>query len=147
MLYLVYKVKEIEKNAITSNPAVNFEQAREIFLKGQAVLNETKSYFKLDGFVSDHCEIVRDLSELFAALLFFESDADRRCKMQKRRLDLLIPICDDISEQHYLQAKRQLLFDIASIYHDLMDIKSEIYLEKKEKPELKDSKELAAAVR
>ncbi len=129
----VYNVNESEMNAITSNPALDFEQARKIFLKAQSILNEAKSYFVLDGFVSDHCEIVRDLSELYACLMSYETDLDRRCKMQKRRLDLLIPVCNEINEQFYLQIKRQLLFDIGSIYSDMMDSKLEIFNSKEEK--------------
>jgi hypothetical protein len=122
----VYNLIEAEKKAITSNLALDYDQARSIFLKGQSILNESKNYFILDGFVTDHCEIVRDLSELFCALLFYEESLENRCKMQKRRLDLLIPTCDEISEQYYLTMKRQFLFDIGSIYSDMMDLKLEI---------------------
>jgi len=47
-------------------------------------------------------------------------------------LDLLIPICDEISEQYYLALKRQYLFDIGSIYSELLDLKLEILSEKQE---------------
>ena len=53
--------------------------------------------------------------------------------MHKRRLDLLLPVCDEISEQFYLTIKRQLLFDIGSIYSEMMDTKLEIFKEKKDK--------------
>ena len=128
----VYRLDFYEKNAITSNIALDYEQAKNIFLKAQTILEEAKGFFKLDGYVSDHCEIVRDLSELYGALIFFEEDSDRRCKMIKRRLDLLIPISNEINEQYYLYIKRQCLFDIASIYSDLMDAKLDIFKSKKE---------------
>ena len=76
------------------------------------------------------------MSELYSCLIFFESDLDRRCKMHKRRLDLLLPICDEISEQFYMTLKRQFLFDIGSIYSEMMDAKLEIFKEKKEKSAL-----------
>ena len=138
----VYKIEQSELNAITANIALDFEDARKIFLKAQTILNEAKDFFALDGYVTDHCEIVRDLSELYSALLFFEADLDRRCKMQKRRLDLLIPICSDLSEQFYLQIKRQYLFDIGTINSDLMDMKIELFRERKEK----NVKEAASAI-
>jgi len=59
-----------------------------VFLKAQSILNEVKAFFVLDGFVTDHSEIIRDLSELYNVLIFFDGDLDRRCKMQKRRLVL-----------------------------------------------------------
>jgi len=129
----IYNYDECIKNAISSNLPLDYEQARQVFLKAVNILNTARDYFKLDGYVSDHCEITRDLSELYACLIFFEPDLDRRCKMHKRRLDLLLPICDEISEQFYLTIKRQLLFDVGSIYSEMMDAKLDIFKEKKEK--------------
>ena len=48
----------------------------------------------MDGFVTDHIEILQDHSALFRALAFFEDDLERRCKMHKRRVDMLEPICN-----------------------------------------------------
>lgn len=129
----IYDYDECIKNSISSNIPLDYEQARQVFLKAVRILNTAREYFKLDGYVTDHCEITRDLSELYSCLVFFESDLDRRCKMHKRRLDLLLPICDEISEQFYLTIKRQLLFDIGSIYSEMMDAKLEIFKEKKDK--------------
>lgn len=124
-----------------------------MFLKSQSILNEVANFFVLDGYVSDHSEIQRDQSELYSCLIFFDPDLDRRCKMQKRRLDLLIPICDSINEQYYMQLKRQYLFDVGSIYSDLLDLKLEILVEKQEKLKSEGSpltektqKEIAASI-
>ncbi len=141
----VYRLDWYEKNAITSNIALDFDQARKIFLQAQAILNECKEFFKLDGYVSDHCEIIRDLSELYGALIFFEEDPDRRCKMTKRRLDLLVPITNEISEQYYLYVKRQCLFDVGSIYSELMDYKIDIFKSKKDTNSL-NSKETSKSI-
>lgn len=122
-----YRVAECQKTALTSNLPLDYEQARVVFLKAQQILNETKDYFKLDGFVTDHCEILRDLSDLYAALAFFEADTSRKCKMHKRRLDLLETVCDEISEQFYLTLKRQLLFDCGSILSEMIDLKLDIF--------------------
>lgn len=122
-----YHLSEVEKTAMTSNLALDYDQARVIFLKAQEILNETKEYFKFDGFVTDHCEILRDISDLYAALVFFDFDLSRKCKMHKRRLDLLEPVCQEISEQFYLTLKRQLLFDCGSILSEMVDLKTDIF--------------------
>lgn len=122
-----YKLTECEKSAITSNYALDYDQARVVFLKAQQILNETKEYFKLDGFVTDHCEILRDISDLYSALAFFDPDLSRKSKMQKRRLDLLENVCEEISEQFYLTLKRQLLFDCGSILSEMIDIKIDVF--------------------
>ncbi len=48
----------------------------------------------MDGYVTDHIEILQDHSSLFRSLAFFEEDLERRCKMHKRRVDMLEPICN-----------------------------------------------------
>lgn len=55
---------------------------------------QAKDYFQMDGYVTDHIEILQDHSALFKALAFFEEDVERRCKMHKRRVDMLEPICN-----------------------------------------------------
>jgi KIF-binding protein len=132
----LYKLSECERCAIKSNLPLDYEQAREVFLKAQRILDEAKSFFVLDGYVTDHCEILRDLSELYACLMFYEADPERRCKMYKRRLDLLVPVCGELSEQFYLTLKRQLLFDIGTIYSEMMDTKLDIFKSKKERAQL-----------
>ena len=81
----LYDLKEIELNAITSNIPLDYEQARAVFLKTQKIMNDVKDFFVLDGYVTDHSEICRDISELYSCLIFFDPDLERRCKMQKRR--------------------------------------------------------------
>jgi hypothetical protein len=65
--------------------------------------------------------------------------------MMKRRLDLVIPICSEISEQYYLTLKRQYLFDIGTLYSEMMDAKLDIFKSKKEAKSL-NTQETANAV-
>lgn len=55
---------------------------------------QAKEYFLMDGYVTDHIEILQDHSSLYRNLIFFEEEAEARCKMHKRRIDLLEPICN-----------------------------------------------------
>ncbi|KAJ8013708.1 hypothetical protein DPEC_G00032590 [Dallia pectoralis] len=102
---------------------VDFEEARVIFLFGQTYVNQAREYFEMDGHVTDHIEIVQDHSALFKALAFFEEDMERRCKMHKRRVDMLEPICKDLNAQYYLLICRQLQFELAETYYEMMDLK------------------------
>lgn len=44
--------------------------------------------------MTDHVEILQDHSALFRTLTFFEEDLEARCKMHKRRIDMLEPVCN-----------------------------------------------------
>lgn len=102
---------------------LDFDEARAVFLVGQNYVGEAKEYFEMDGHVTDHIEILQDHSALFKVLAFFDEDLERRCKMHKRRVDLLEPICKDLNAQYYLLVCRQLQFELAETYYEMMDLK------------------------
>ncbi|KAK2854156.1 hypothetical protein Q5P01_006817 [Channa striata] len=102
---------------------LDFTEARAVFLVGQNYVTQAKEYFEMDGYVTDHIEILQDHSALFRALAFFEEDMERRCKMHKRRVDMLEPICNDLNSQYYLLIRRQLMFELAETYSEMMDLK------------------------
>ncbi|XP_029465015.1 KIF1-binding protein [Rhinatrema bivittatum] len=108
---------------VTCTYPLDFEEAREIFLLGQTCVQEAKGYFQLDGHVTDHIKVLQDHSALFKVLAFFEEDYERRCKMHKRRVDMLEPIVKELSPQFYLLICRQLQFEVAGIYYEMMDLK------------------------
>lgn len=111
---------------VSSVYPLDFQEAREIFLVGQNYVQEAKEFFQVDGYVTDHIEIVQDHSALFKVLAFFEEDYERRCKMHKRRIDMLEPICADLNPQYYLLISRQLQFELAETYYEMMDLKVSI---------------------
>ncbi|KAA8595523.1 hypothetical protein FQN60_010814 [Etheostoma spectabile] len=102
---------------------LDFAEARAVFLVGQNYVTQAKEYFQMDGYVTDHIEILQDHSALFRALAFFEEDLERRCKMHKRRVDMLEPICNDLNSRYYLMIRRQMMFELAEIYNEMMDLK------------------------
>ncbi|KAM3913302.1 KIF-binding protein [Leptodactylus fuscus] len=102
---------------------LDFKEAREVFLVGQNYINEAKEYFQLDGHVTDHIEVIQDHSALFKVLAFFEEDYERRCRMHKRRIDMLEPLCKELNPQYYLLVCRQLQFELADTYYEMMDLK------------------------
>ncbi|KAG7482523.1 KIF1-binding protein [Solea senegalensis] len=102
---------------------LDFTEARAVFLVGQNNVTQAKEYFVMDGYVTDHIEILQDHSTLFRSLAFFEEDLERRCKMHKRRVDMLEPICQDLNSQYYLMIRRQMMFELAETYSEMMDLK------------------------
>ncbi|CAJ1048859.1 KIF-binding protein [Xyrichtys novacula] len=102
---------------------LDFTEARAVFLVGQNYVAQAKEHFQMDGYVTDHIEILQDHSSLFRALAFFEEDLERRCKMHKRRVDMLEPVFNDLNSQYFLMIRRQLMFELAETYNEMMDLK------------------------
>jgi hypothetical protein len=101
-------------------------QARALFLAGQRHLNAAKHFYQLDGHVVNYVEIIQDHSQLFRYLIAFEEDLERQSKMCKRRIDMLTEVLVELNPQHYLLICRQLTYEIASVYGDMVDLKMEI---------------------
>lgn len=106
--------------------------------------------------MTDHVEILQDHSALFRTLAFFEEDLEARCKMHKRRIDMLEPVCNgklsfvflfnfftsikvirslrqsrahgfciptELNSQYYLMIRRQMMFELAETYEEMMNLK------------------------
>ncbi|KAK5873843.1 hypothetical protein PBY51_018846 [Eleginops maclovinus] len=102
---------------------LDFNEARAIFLVGQNYVTQAKEYFQMDGYVTDHIEILQDHSSLFRSLAFYEEDLERRCKMHKRRVDMMEPVCNELNSKYYLMIRRQMMFELAETFNEMMDLK------------------------
>lgn len=114
------------ENEITTKFVTNFAEAREVFLKVQNWLNKSKSYYVFDDHATDYVEIMGDMSRSFKFLAFFEHDVDRKCKMHKRRLDMLDATLKELNPQFYILLCRQLIFELAEISNEMLDLKLEL---------------------
>eukprot|EP00742_Colponemidia_sp_Colp-10_P007960 GILJ01008587.1.p1 GENE.GILJ01008587.1~~GILJ01008587.1.p1 ORF type:complete len:567 (+),score=80.61 GILJ01008587.1:30-1703(+) len=103
--------------------ATTFEQARELFKKGNSWFQKAAKYFILEGFVTEHISILQDQSTLYKYLVYFESDEGRLLAMHKRRVELLSPLLKELSPFAYVATFRDIAFEVAEINHELLDIK------------------------
>lgn len=124
----------------------SYDEARVLFLEGQKWLNISKQFYVLDGHVTNHVEIIQDLSQLYKLLSFFDEDFDRRCKMHKRRVDMLSEVLIELNPQHYLLVCRQLMFEIAEAYSDMADLKIAIVDESGGRPTAHSVKKINALI-
>ena len=97
--------------------------AKDVFLFGQKHIERAKAFFTLDDMASEHASIVQDHSQLFKLLSFFESDLSIKCRMHKRRIDMLSGIASEFNPQHFMPLIRQIEFEIGEIYRDMADLK------------------------
>lgn len=86
----------------------------------------------------------KDISSLYGALIAFETDTDRICKMIRRRIDLIEPILPQLNPQHFpfillqvtfalflsffllLTHISQNTYRLGELYSELADIKMKI---------------------
>eukprot|EP00088_Acartia_fossae_P034425 TRINITY_DN35355_c0_g1_i2.p1 TRINITY_DN35355_c0_g1~~TRINITY_DN35355_c0_g1_i2.p1 ORF type:complete len:293 (-),score=53.91 TRINITY_DN35355_c0_g1_i2:46-924(-) len=112
-----------QTSQITDKRLNSYEDAKGVFIWTQKHLQSAQQYFTLDERCSDYVDLVRDMSQLYKYLSYFEKDDDNKCKMHRRRADLLEPLNRDLSPTHYLLTIRQILFELGEIFSDMVDFK------------------------
>ena len=108
---------------VTDQALTVFDEAREVYLNVKRCLESAKDFYKLDQHCPDYIAIVQDQSLAFKLLAFFEMDFERQCKMHKRRIDMLNDVLKELNPQHYLLVMRQLMYEIADTYSQILDLK------------------------
>lgn len=122
------------ENQVTDKFLLTIQDAKKVFLNVQNWLNKAQEYYTLQNLASDYIEIVQDKSQLYASLAFFEDVPDNQAKLHKRRADLLEGVISEINPTYYLQYCRQIWFELAQIYSDILDIKMEKLQESNDRP-------------
>ena len=104
-------------------PIETFDQARAYFLFGQEHVLLAKAFFTLDSHASDYASIVQDHSTLFRLLSLFENDIGRKCRMHKRRIDMLSDVINQLNPQHFLVICRQCHYELGEVSYEMADLK------------------------
>ena len=115
-------VSELE-SAIPAELVTSYESARPLFLLGQRHLDAARQFYTMESFASDCVAIIQDRSLLYKLLAHFEADASLKCRMHKRRIDMLSDALNQLNPQHFLMLCRQLMYELAEIHYGMVDLK------------------------
>eukprot|EP01084_Bolivina_argentea_P223968 378830_1 len=113
--------------------ASTYNEAKELFLPGLNHLMNASGFYVLDGFVTDHTKISQSISTLYKYLAFFEKDLSTKCKLHKRRINLLKEIESQLSVNAYEDLVQDLCYELGSVYENMGSLKKEIYDSKRVK--------------
>ncbi|KAF0700906.1 Aste57867_8592 [Aphanomyces stellatus] len=102
----------------------SFDAARELFKKAMAALNTAKTYFVLDGYVTDHIRLLQSQSRCYAKLIPFEPDRKRQMAMHQKRIDVYEPILTgEFNLNAYGYLLQEIYYEVGEIYSALHDLK------------------------
>lgn len=116
------ELEDIE-DEVSCDTIENYSSASKVFLFGQSKVQEATKYFTLEEHATDHVSISQDHSSLFKLLASFEPDLSLKCRMHKRRIDLLSPLLSSLNPQHYLLLNRQLMFELGDTLTEMANHK------------------------
>ena len=109
---------------VTVDLVENFEGGKRVFLFAQEQVKLSKQFYSLEELASGYIEVVQDHSLLYKLLAYFESDDTLKCRLHKRRVDMLAATLAELNPQHYLMACRQLMFELAEAHSEMAGLKT-----------------------
>jgi len=106
-------------------------------------MKRSLEYFKLDGFVTEHIQIVEDQNSLYKKLTLLETENTVVIAMLGKRAQLLEPIFNELNPKAYIETWQKLLVEIAEIYNDIFTLNfSEFFLNATKAPKSSKIKEM-----
>ncbi len=111
------------ESAVSSDYAESYEDGKLVFLFCQKQIDSSKLYYTLEDRASEHVKVVQDLSNVYKLLAYFESSLDLKCRMHKRRIDMLTSLLHDLNPQYYLNEHREMLYEIGEVQSEMSDYK------------------------
>ena len=123
----LFKFKSLEvadlESLVSADLVENYEAAKTMFLFAQKQVEQSKQFYSLEELASGYTEVVQDHSLLYKLLAYFESDDALKCRLHKRRVDMLSGTLAELNPQHYLMACRQLMFELAEAHSEMASLK------------------------
>jgi len=106
--------------------ATDWDTAKAAFDKARDGMEDALDFYILDGFVTLHLKIKDKLSTLYQDLTFFENDNSRKCKMIKRRIDLVENVVTELNPSAFMDTIRELHWKLAINYETIGNLKHAI---------------------
>lgn len=111
------------ESAISSELIKDYEGAKPVFLLCQKYIEASKQYYTLEDCASEHVVVVQDHSNAFKLLAHFEPSNELKCRMHKRRIDMLTAVQGELNPQYYLNEHRQIMYEVAETQVEMAGLK------------------------
>lgn len=123
----LYKFEDLDltgiEDNVTSTLIEDYEAAKSVFLVCQKHIKISKEFYTLEEYASEHVMIVHDHSNLYKLLAHFESTSELKCRMHKRRVDMLTALQAELNPQYYLDEHRQIMIEVAETLTEMAGLK------------------------
>ena len=102
--------------------------ARNVFNAAAPHYRAALSHYRLEGFVTEHCDALLDVSSLHKALAFFEDDPRDHCRrrhntLQRRRVERIEEVLTQLSADKYPGLYKTLWFEVGEAHRAVLENK------------------------
>lgn len=77
----------------------------------------------LDGYVTEHIEILFSQSKLYKSLSILEKPGERRASMLEKRREMLEPLLKELNPKAYPATWQKILVEVSEITNDLFSLR------------------------
>uniref|UniRef100_A0A7R9YQ70 KIF-binding protein n=1 Tax=Chlamydomonas euryale TaxID=1486919 RepID=A0A7R9YQ70_9CHLO len=102
-----------------------FDDARNLFNAAMTHFKEALEYYQLDGWVTEHINILMEISNAYRCLASFEPDAKRKRLMHSQRVARLAPLHGVLNHEHFLGLVRSIALELGNTSREIMDLLEE----------------------
>lgn len=135
----IYLETPSDINIPEGDKSVNYEEALRLFKSSNHYYNKAKLYFRIDGWVTDYINILKDQSKLYHYLSAYVTESSKRITMNQKRIDLLEPIIGELNTQAFSNIITELHYELGDIYSESLDEKIRKINRKQEEAEASGS--------
>ena len=101
----------------------DYAEAKRTFNAAMAFLRAALAHYRLDGWVTEHFNILMDASGLYKNLAEFEPDVHRQCVLHRLRARLLEPLLPALNPKVFKNLVQSVQLEAADAYSSILDIK------------------------
>ncbi|KAK9829260.1 hypothetical protein WJX72_004839 [[Myrmecia] bisecta] len=109
----------------TAALARDLEAAKGLFNASMRHFKIALEYFLLDGYVTEHCNILMHISSLYSSLAEFEPDVHHKCILHKARCKRVEPVLAQLNEAAFPGLCWSMRLEVANAYKEIMELKHE----------------------
>ena len=100
-----------------------WSEAREAFNASALNFRGALTYYRLDGWVTEHCTILIDVSNLYKQLVPFEADLHRKCVLHRHRAKALEPLLESLNAEVFENLVHSIHLELAETYRAILELK------------------------
>ncbi|CAD8056516.1 unnamed protein product [Paramecium sonneborni] len=102
-------------------PSKTFDEIKSLFRQANTLYKKAMSIFVLDGFVTEHIQMLSEISIMYKVIMSLETDPNNIIAFLEKRLDLLLPVFNTINPKAYQNTFEKLLVEVAEINNELYE--------------------------
>lgn len=104
--------------------AVSFDSARDLFNASMRHIRSALAFYKLDGWVSEHVQLLFDAAQAYRTLAWFEQDLHRKCVMHRHRVKQFDAVSSNLSAKHFFGLVCSIQLECANAFRDIWELKA-----------------------